>query len=142
MLLTLIIFIFLFLISTISFLLYFLTSRKTVRTINSNVNVLLSALKELKAGNLAKEIKKFSSISKIPFDKNLNKLSNKIKYAAEEFNNITLKPLKRLCYVGADSYLEGRVSGEKMAELLNKEGEVAIVQIKFNLTGTVLRKKI
>jgi len=106
MLYLLIIFILLFIITAITLLIYFLSTKKTSSTLNLSVNDLLDALKALKEGNLAKEIKQIPSILKIPFNRYLNILAKKIKLATIEFNNITLKPLKRLCYVGADSYLE------------------------------------
>ena len=141
MLYLLIIFIFLFIITAIIFLIYFLSSKKALSTLNLSINTLLNALKALKEGHLAKEIKQIPSILKIPFNKSFNILADKIKLATREFNYVTQRPLQRLCYVGADSYLEGRICGQKMAELLNNEGEVAIIQIKYDLTGTVLRQK-
>ena len=44
----------------------------------------------------------------------------------DEFNALTDVPCKRLCYVGADSFLEGQRCGEVMGELLGGKGQVLI----------------
>ena len=131
----------LFIMATVSLLAYSLFARKALRSMNSSVKNLLDALTALKAGNLAKRIERVPRISRTPFHHDLNRLSQGIIHATNEFNNITIKPLQRLCYIGADSYLEGRICGKEMARLIDNKGEVAIVQIKYDLTATVLRQK-
>jgi methyl-accepting chemotaxis protein len=46
---------------------------------------------------------------------------------AEELNSVTDEPCERLCYVGADSFIEGRTCAGAMAEALNGHGEVAVI---------------
>lgn len=41
-------------------------------------------------------------------------------------NDITFDPCRRLCYIGADSFLEGRKCGELMGNILNGKGRVLI----------------
>ena len=76
---------------------------------------LVSALTELSHGNLTetvsihsdfKEIKAADEIKNLA--ESINLISNKMQEASKEYNSATNKPCQRLCYVGADSYLEGR----------------------------------
>ncbi|MBN2416205.1 substrate-binding domain-containing protein [bacterium] len=53
-------------------------------------------------------------------------------------NDITFDPCRRLCYIGADSFLEGRKCGEIMGELLNGRGRVLIGSGRH--VGTRLRQ--
>ena len=64
-----------------------------------------------------------------------------IKEATEEFNAVTDEPCQRLCYVGADSYLEGRACGEVMGQAIAGQGQVAIVTGSFAVTGLEARRK-
>jgi methyl-accepting chemotaxis protein len=52
---------------------------------------------------------------------------NELDRIRKEFNDVTLEPLERLCYVGSDSYLEGEKCGQLLAELCGQQGEVAVV---------------
>jgi methyl-accepting chemotaxis protein len=46
---------------------------------------------------------------------------------AQKFNSVTDEPCLRMVYVGADSFLEGRMCAETMGQVLNGQGKVAIV---------------
>lgn len=70
-----------------------------------------------------------------------NNVIASLKDTAEEFNKLTNTPSLRLCYVGADSYLEGRRCGEVMGEALGGKGELAISTSSFSATGPELRRK-
>ncbi|OQX93170.1 MAG: hypothetical protein B6I17_03925 [Tenericutes bacterium 4572_104] len=132
---------FLFLLFLIIIFIYGIKTRAATRTALSGMNILINALVDLRDGDLARQISQLPPISKVPFNPLFNKLASDIQIAADEFNNTTLKPLKSLSYVGADSYMEGRISGEKMAQLIDKKGEVAIIQIKFDQIALVSRQK-
>ena len=118
MFICLVIVVFLFLTAGIIFSFYISYLNKNLNRICLHIDNLLDAIKELKRGNLAKQIKYNHHQTKTFLNKVVNKLSEKTRFSIEEFNNITIKPLNRLCYVGADSYLEGRIAGKKMAELI------------------------
>jgi methyl-accepting chemotaxis protein len=57
-------------------------------------------------------------------------------------SNYTLNDhCKRLFYVGADSYLEGRICAEGMAKAINGKGNVLVIVENLNLSGQHLRYK-
>lgn len=59
-----------------------------------------------------------------------------------EFNDVTLEPLERICYVGTDSYLEGQKCAEILGGLCSSEGDVAvIVTVSLNISNLNLRVK-
>ena len=130
-----------FLILFIIGLSYVLLIKLSLYSISKGIKNLAESLTELKGGNLSKQIKYKPPKVLIPFDMTIRKMLTNLHISINEFNDITRKPLQRLCYVGADSYIEGRVAGEKMAELIDNAGDIAIVQIKYNLTSTVIRQK-
>ncbi len=71
----------------------------------------------------------------------LNTIINSLRNAAEEFNKLTDIHCLRLCYVGADSFLEGRKAGEALSGLLEGKGKVVITTGAFNSSGLELRRK-
>lgn len=107
-----------------------------------------TALAELAHGNLTTEIQfdtnhinvtSLGNIKEIVDD--LNSVISNLNEASKEFNTTTDIPCKRLFYVGADSYLEGRKCGEAMAEALNGKGTVAIIIERLGVIGQELRRK-
>jgi len=56
----------------------------------------------------------------------LNGLAEHLQRSAAEYNVATEPPCHRLCYVGADSYLEGVTCGEAMAQALGGTGRILI----------------
>ena len=56
------------------------------------------------------------------------------------FNVETTEPNKRLFFVGADLYLQGRTAGEYMAKLLNGKGKVATQTGFFSVEGHEARR--
>jgi methyl-accepting chemotaxis protein len=58
-----------------------------------------------------------------------------------EFNSVNDVPCLRLCFVGGDVYLQGRLSGETMGKALDGGGEVAVITGFFHATGQELRRK-
>ncbi len=58
-----------------------------------------------------------------------------------DFNTLTNIPPKRLCFVGANSYAEGRVAGQNIARILDGKGTVVCFIPDFTQTNHVLRMK-
>ncbi len=57
----------------------------------------------------------------------MNSISQALATAAGEFSTITETPCLRLCYVGADSFLEGEMCGEAMGQAIGGRGKVAVI---------------
>jgi methyl-accepting chemotaxis protein len=57
----------------------------------------------------------------------LNAIIAVLRQTAGEFNTMTETPCRRLCYVGADSFLEGMLCGETMGQALGGCGSVVII---------------
>jgi ABC-type sugar transport system substrate-binding protein len=57
------------------------------------------------------------------------------------FNSETAKPNKRLCFVGANSYLQGESAGAAMIEALGGAGKVAVITGFFAVEAHELRRK-
>ncbi len=119
-----------------------------IKKIAENDTVSIStALTELSHGNLTAEIK-FNS-NHIDFNygvlkdivEDINSIVSNLSDASKEFNTATDVPCKRLFYVGADSYLEGRKCAEAMIEGLKGKGKVAIIVERFGVIGQELRRK-
>jgi len=70
-----------------------------------------------------------------------NKFIGQIKESAKEFNTVTDEPNHRIFYVGSDAYLEGRACGEIMGQMLNGQGDVAVIIGSHLLTSQRLRLK-
>ncbi|MBN1782913.1 substrate-binding domain-containing protein [bacterium] len=70
-----------------------------------------------------------------------NNLIRGLNDAAQAFNNITGIPCKRLFYVGADSFLEGRRCGEIMGRILGGKGQVVVTAESFSATNLDLRRR-
>ncbi len=111
-------------------------------------NSLVGALTELSHGNLTEtisinsEFKQIKSADEIQnLSESIGLISTKIHEAAKEYNSATYKPCQRLCYVGADSYLEGRALGDYAGKTLNGKGKIAIITGSFSASGLELRRK-
>ena len=71
----------------------------------------------------------------------INGLIENLQKSVQEFNAVTGIPCWRLCFVGADSFLEGNRCAEVMTEQLQGKGEVAIVLGSLSHIGQDLRRK-
>jgi methyl-accepting chemotaxis protein len=69
------------------------------------------------------------------------KAADFIRDGSQDFNAVTAVSCRRLCYVGADSFREGKKCGDIMGELLAGDGEVAILLSSFKVSGNNLRNK-
>jgi methyl-accepting chemotaxis protein len=70
-----------------------------------------------------------------------NSVVESLQETAREFNAVTEAPCLRLCYVGADSFLEGRACGEAMGAALESGGQVAVITSSYAASGPELRRK-
>jgi len=75
------------------------------------------------------------------FSHALNAIAEEIQRAATEFNELTYEPCLRLCYVGADSFLEGKVCGERLAQAIGGKGQVVISTGRLEAANLALRRK-
>jgi methyl-accepting chemotaxis protein len=57
----------------------------------------------------------------------MNSISQALVTTAAEVNTITETPCLRLCYVGADSFLEGEMCGEAMGQAIGGRGKVVVI---------------
>lgn len=115
---------------------------------NKDCPAITTSLAELAQGNLAKKLKiestpvqatqssDFSELVEV-----LNKTIVSLTNAAHEFNAVTETPCNRLCYVGADSFLEGQRCGEVMGEALGGRGQVLVSTGRLSAAGLELRRK-
>lgn len=71
----------------------------------------------------------------------LNKTMTQLKISAKEFNIVTEESCRRLLYVGADAYLEGRTCGETLGQLLNGQGQIVIFVATAAQTTFQLRSR-
>jgi len=110
---------------------------------------LSAAMAELAQGNLsvrlsiqAQPLELTKSDELNQFIVAFNTIIQSLKNTATEFNKLTDIHCLRLCYVGADSFLEGRKCGEVLAEAIGGRGKVVISTGSFNASGLELRRII
>ncbi len=106
------------------------------------------AIAELAGGNLTSQVNISADLvnKQGKFETNglielYEKSYNFIKESVEYFNAVTSEACKRLYYIGADSFREGKKCGEIMGDLLNGKGYVVIMLAGFKLMGNNLRNK-
>jgi methyl-accepting chemotaxis protein len=68
-------------------------------------------------------------------------LAKRLLSCIDDFNSMTNVPLKRVCFVGANGYEEGRVAGEHIGEMLGGKGKVAYLIPSYSQINHVLRMK-
>ncbi|MDM7925466.1 MAG: substrate-binding domain-containing protein [bacterium] len=119
------------------------------RSLHSNdLSRLTQAITDLGQGNFHVRID--STPNRLPagtdprfeeFKSILNDLTAVIHNAAGEFNELTDVPCLRLCYVGSDSFLEGRLCGEAMASAVGGRGKISISTARLSTPNLLLRRK-
>jgi len=113
----------------------------------TDTKALSGVMSELAQGNLSAslEIHSSHSIDEQYHEDDLADLLKKmiqgLQNCAFELNNLTDIPCQRLCYIGADSFLEGQKCGQVMGALLEGSGEVIIIVGLFSATNFELRRK-
>ncbi len=117
--------------------------------INNDLKLYNIALSELARGNITI---KLESIMAKPLQNKTNgyindlidqynKMVNTILEIINDYNSITSISCKRLCYVGADSYLEGEQCANILGTLINGRGKVAVLLNSFKRSSQNIRRK-
>jgi len=122
---------------------------RTVKITGKDLKSLSDAMSKLAQGNFSRHLTVESQpVSDLPSSEMkrlaeaFNAVIGSLDEVVHEFNSITEVPCLRLCFVGGDVYLQGRLSGETMGKALNGgKGEVAVFTGYFNSTGQELRRK-
>lgn len=116
--------------------------------VKEDCSALAQAMTELAQGNLTAHLAVQSQPSDPArhagireFVEAVNSVVESLQDTAREFNTVTEAPCHRLCYVGADSFLEGRACGEAMAKSIDGRGQVAIVTSNYSAAGPEQRRK-
>ncbi|HRR26311.1 MAG TPA: substrate-binding domain-containing protein [Acidobacteriota bacterium] len=116
--------------------------------LEEDCRTLVAGMAELANGNLATRLE----VKSRPLPENevrslgelgryWNTFVGSLQEAANEFNRLTDQHCLRLCYVGADSFQEGKRCGEILGEALGGRGKVAILTGSFRASGLELRRK-
>jgi methyl-accepting chemotaxis protein len=106
-----------------------------------------SAMTELAQGNLSIQLAleskpvESSAPELAQIIASFNEMITSMQTAAREFNSLTDVHCLRLCYIGADSFLEGRRCGQFLGEAINRKGKVGICTGSFSSSGQELRRK-
>jgi methyl-accepting chemotaxis protein len=142
---------------TITYLLIRLQILKPIKALTEAQNLLINndlklfnvAISELARGNITIKIQ---DLKAKPLDngrngylnvliEQYNKILKNILESINDYNSIASISCKRICYVGADSYLEGEICGEILGNLIGSQGKVAILLHSFKRSGHILRRK-
>jgi methyl-accepting chemotaxis protein/ABC-type sugar transport system substrate-binding protein len=122
--------------------------RKGRELYRKDLPALTTAIGEVAQGNLSvrveseiKPIHEGDGSGNSELFKIFNNIAFSVQNAVHEFNQLTEEPCNRLCYVGTDSFLEGRLCGETMAQAIKGNGLVAISTGKMNAASLELRRK-
>jgi hypothetical protein len=117
------------------------------RLADEDLESLNAAVTELAHGNLAAQVAMTNqALDRLDFPGMeplvdvFNRLLEGLKRAGTEFNSATDPPCLRLCYVGADSFLEGVTCGQALGRALNGHGRVAILY-RLGMLSHQLRRK-
>ncbi|MBN1894045.1 substrate-binding domain-containing protein [bacterium] len=122
---------------------------RTVKTAGTDLKSMSDAMSKLAQGNFSRQLAlKSQTLPDLPstemnrLAESFNLLVGSLNDIVHEFNSITEVPCLRLCFVGGDVYLQGRLSGETMGNALTGgKGEVAVFTGYFDSTGQELRRK-
>lgn len=68
-------------------------------------------------------------------------VGRRLKTAIEDFNGMTEVPPKRMCFVGANSWMEGQIAGERIAAMLAGKGKVLYLIPQYDQVNHVMRMK-
>jgi methyl-accepting chemotaxis protein len=114
----------------------------------TDLKALTDAMSELARGNFSKRLavraEPLSGSESSEFGELIgvfNGMIGSLREIAHEFNSVNDVPCLRLCFVGGDVYLQGRLSGETMGKALMGRGDVAVFTGFFHATGQELRRK-
>jgi len=68
-------------------------------------------------------------------------VGRRLRTAIEDFNGMTDVPPKRICFVGANSWMEGQAAGERIASMLGGKGKVLYLIPQYDQVNHVMRMK-
>ncbi|MBN1894236.1 substrate-binding domain-containing protein [bacterium] len=109
---------------------------------------LTTAMTELATGNLSPKVSMQTKTVPVHGEKDtqpiieiFNSITENLQKVSAEFNIVTEKPCLRMCYVGADSFLEGQKCGEVMAKAIGGKGQVVVSTGSLLASGLELRRK-
>lgn len=109
---------------------------------------LKTAIADLSQGDLSTQLEMKSKPIRATKDSALQPIVEKMNVVIKqmtdtvvEFNQLTEIPCQRLCYVGADSFLEGRKCGEVMGEAIGGRGQIVVSTGSFEVAGLKLRTR-
>ena len=115
---------------------------------STDLKALTDAMSELARGNFSKRLtftaETLSESASSDFGELIGVFNGMIRGLEEivhEFNSVNDVPCLRLCFVGGDVYLQGRLAAETMGKSLQGKGEVAVFTGFFHATGQELRRK-
>jgi len=128
----------------------FKPTKKLIQTgkklILEDLSNLVTAISELSQGNLSKQMsydmKHLSKTKQTEINGIIdifNSMIGNLNDAAIAYNNVTNIPCKHFCYVGADSFLEGRRCGELFGKYLNNSGRILLVSENLKASNLDLR---
>ena len=123
------------------------TVSQLVEVTEIDAKALSTSLTHLAQGDLSSEIQLQMKTDGKPSENSafaenlLGNLLLALRKCAFELNNLTDEPCGRICYVGADSFLEGQQCGRTMAELLDGQGDTIIIVGLFSAVNLELRRK-
>ncbi len=116
--------------------------------VKEDCSALVIAMTELAQGNLTAHLSVQSEpadVARHPqireFVEAFNSVVTSLQETAREFNTVTEASCHRLCYVGADSFLEGRACAEAMGKALEGRGQVAVLTSDYSSSGPEQRRK-
>ena len=134
----LIIIVILFLICIIFTLVFILILKKTKKNLLKECRSISEYLDKLAIGNL-------TNTFEIPdFKKNkiFKDIFIEIQKIKKKYNEVTSDPLERVCYVGTDSFLEGKKCAQIMAKYCKEKGDLAIIiTVSLAISNLELRYK-
>jgi methyl-accepting chemotaxis protein/ABC-type sugar transport system substrate-binding protein len=115
----------------------------------TDFTVLTDAMSELARGNFSGRLAVQAKPLPVSVSSEISELvgvfNGMIKSLEEivhEFNSVNDVPCLRLCFVGGDVYLQGRLSGETMGKAIGgRRAEVLVLTGHFHATGQELRRK-
>lgn len=115
--------------------------------INNDFKSISLTISEIARGNLTRQIRleenflQSDDADMFGFHSLFNTLYITHKEAVYDLNSITSEAGKRLCYVGTDSFLDGKACGEFIGKELKGSGEVAILVKTLRQPSYYLRQK-
>lgn len=121
---------------------------KQLQPFSDTISDLSSTISDFAAGNLGVSMRgNFPASCKVysgimhSFCQWNKVLIGELNKTIDEFNAITAKPMKRICFTGNNSYLEGKIAGRETGKYMQGKGTLAILLPMYSQTNHALRVK-